>query len=152
MFQVQEKCSKCGKTFTPQIVQWDREPICPECSGEYVVSVTSNTDGDLTVIQYPQLKTHWVEIDDSLADVLKDILNFKGLSIIINDDIKTIDQTEENCLTVCEGVDSDCWMFPYIFMKGIQEGWLKIQVDENHPKNKLNYINKLLKIYRGEDV
>ena len=145
MFQVQEKCSKCGKTFTPQTFQWDREPICPECSGEYIVSVTSNTDGDWTVAPSLQPKVHWVEIDNSIADALEDILNFKGLSVIVDDDIKTIDQTEKDCLTVCEGIGSDCWMFPYIFMKGIQEGWLKIYIDKNHPNNKLDYINKLLK-------
>ena len=50
MFQVQEKCSKCGKTFTPQMVDWYNEPTCPDCAEEYVNSVTTNTDGDITTI------------------------------------------------------------------------------------------------------
>lgn len=50
MFQVQEKCSKCGKTFTPQIINWYNEPVCPDCSEECINSVTTNTDGDITAI------------------------------------------------------------------------------------------------------
>lgn len=50
MFQIQEKCSKCGKTFTPQMVDWYNEPVCPDCAEEYINSVTTNTDGDVTAI------------------------------------------------------------------------------------------------------
>ena len=50
MFQVREKCSKCGKTFTPQMVDWYNEPVCPDCAEEHINSVTTNTAGDITAI------------------------------------------------------------------------------------------------------
>jgi len=92
-----------------------------------------------------------IEIDKRIINVFEDISNFKGIDVHTDRGIESIDLTKEEHLPVYENGDADAWIFPYIFTKGIKEGWLKIEVDETNPKNKLSYINKLLKKY-GEEV
>ena len=92
-----------------------------------------------------------IELDKRIISAFKDISNFKGIDVQTDKGIESIDLTQEEHLTVYENEESDAWMFPFIFEKGIEEGWLKIEVDETNPKNKLKYINKLLNKY-GEEV
>lgn len=92
------------------------------------------------------------EIDKRLINVFKDIDNLKGLEVWWKDDIIELDLSKKKHPTITYGIEGEnTTMFPYLFMVGLEEGWLKVEVDEAHPKNKLRYINKLLNKY-GEEV
>ena len=89
------------------------------------------------------------KLDNRIIKVLEDIDNLKGLNILTDDEeLISLDLTLKDHPTICEDADGgDSRMFLYLFACGIKEGWLEINVDETHPKNKLNYINKLLNSY-----
>ena len=94
-----------------------------------------------------------VEIDKKVINAFNDILDLRGISILQKDKLINLNEHHKKkklrILHDCEG--GDARMVLYTIMVGIEEGWLKIEIDETNPKNKLRYINKLLKMYdKGE--